>query len=324
MTTLVVQSSDSNLIRAISGIWDQLKRVFEVIINDSGSTEKDIMSSRGFLSEMNNIEFPFLAVVFNDIFTFTDFIFDFLQNKSLDITYCVGQLESASNVLKSRRDEFYLLALFDKAINLSGMTGVTRSSVRVLYFQVLDNILMQIDVRFKDYSKLQFISLVDPTQFIKYQRNFPVGAFDQLEKCYPNIFNRQRLKNELCLLYSLNESYKDFSLEEVLSALRENKDVFEESCKLFSLVLTLPSVSSSLERKFSFLQRFKKYSSNLRVSSLANIEFHKELLAELSEGGLFYDDVIDRIAVLEDGKIDLIYEQIGKSCMIGHMLCCVV
>ncbi|KAJ4451772.1 hypothetical protein ANN_03244 [Periplaneta americana] len=131
---------------------------------------------------------------------------------------------------------------------------------RILYFEILDNSLMQISVRFQDCDKLQFLCLVDSSKFQDHATNFPSEALQQLHQCYPQIFAKlQRLKNELCLLYA-DENYRDFTPEEILHSLQENQDVFEESYKLFSLGVTIPSTSTSVEMSFCCLQRIKNSS----------------------------------------------------------------
>lgn len=70
-----------------------------------------------------------------------------------------------------------------------------------------------------------------------------------------------RLKNELGLLYA-DESYRNISREKMLQILNENKDIFTEAYKLFSLIFTIPSTSVSVERSFSCLKRVKTYTRN--------------------------------------------------------------
>lgn len=62
------------------------------------------------------------------------------------------------------------------------------------------------------------------------------------------------LKIELSIIYA-DDIYKNLGLEKIILALNENdtKDNFKEAYKRFSLVLTIPPKSCSVERKFSCL-----------------------------------------------------------------------
>ncbi|KAJ4426288.1 hypothetical protein ANN_27100 [Periplaneta americana] len=48
---------------------------------------------------------------------------------------------------------------------------------KILSFEIIDNIIMQIDKRFGDLEKLRFVSLADTSKFDTYSRNFPRSAF---------------------------------------------------------------------------------------------------------------------------------------------------
>lgn len=184
---------------------------------------------------------------------------------------------------------------------------------KVLFYEILDHILMEMDIRFQDCDKLQFLSLGDPTKFEQYNLCFPSSAFETLFQFYGKIFTKsQRLKNELLLLYA-DESYRNVSMQHLLQNLSENKDIFAEAYKLFSLILTIPSTSASVERSFSCLKRIKTYLRNSvsqqRLSSLANISIQKELLIQLTNKQPFYEDITDKFASLKDRRLDLIYKK---------------
>ncbi|KAJ8967892.1 hypothetical protein NQ314_002589 [Rhamnusium bicolor] len=292
---------------------------------DEESDRKTIQLSKGFLNEMNNFEFTLLAVVFNDIFCLTGDLFGILQKKSLDINYCLLKIKSTREIINSKRNEDDFMQIFEKT---NKMTPTTRKrtertltddeiyqNYRVLFYEILDNISMEMDVRFKDCEKLQFLSLVDTTKFEKFTTDFPATAVQNLQQCYPQLFNKtQRLKNELCLLYA-DEMYRNITIEKALQLLQENKDVFQEVYKLFSLVLTIPSTSVSVERCFSCLKRIKTYTINNIPQdrfSLENISINSiqlDLLQDLMKKQPFYEDITDRFAALKDRKIDLTYKK---------------
>lgn len=77
------------------------------------------------------------------------------------------------------------------------------------------------------------------------------------------MFDLMPLKIELSIIYA-DDIYKNLGLEKIILAPNENdtKDNFKEAYKLFSLVLTIPPTSYSVERKFSCLKIKKTYLTN--------------------------------------------------------------
>ena len=78
-----------------------------------------------------------------------------------------------------------------------------------------------------------------------------------------------------------------------------------------SLILTVPSTSSTAERSFSTLKHIKSFCRNscgqARLSSLCTLSVEKELFYSLKAQQNFYDDVINEFCIKER-RIDLIYK----------------
>ncbi|XP_018329034.1 zinc finger MYM-type protein 1 isoform X2 [Agrilus planipennis] len=322
-------SCHSKLLNVIIEDWNKLKDVFEFIVTCEQSDKKSIQPAKGFLNDMNSFEFTFLAVVFNEIFCSFDILYDILRKRSLDIIYCMSEVKKTCEILRGKRTDEVFNTLFLKTIALTEFntkTSVKRKDVdfdqdqiktkcQVQFFEILDHILMEMDVRFQDCEKIKFVCLIDTTQFERYKSCFPSEALQNLQFHYPNIFTKmQRLRNELSLIYA-DENYRSKTTLEVFEQLHENKDTFTETFKLFSLVLTIPSTGVSVERSFSCLARIKTYSrstmstSQKKLLSLANISIQKELLLDIMKKQPFYEDIIDKFASLNDRKINLIYKK---------------
>lgn len=317
-------SSNSKLIKVIVTDWEKLKEVFEFLSNSEQSDQKTIQLAKGFLRDMNDFEFTFSAVVFNEIFGFTDLLFEILQKKSLDINHCVSQIKKTCDILNSKRNEGCFLELFAKAEKLTDLNLSERKyalltkenisqNFKVFYFEILDHIIMEMNNRFKDCDKLQFMCLVDSTKFKDFDTCFPSHAFENLQNFYSNIFTKhQRLKTELSLMYA-DENARNLSCEELLKQLYTQKDIFTETYKLVSLLITIPSTSVSVERSFSCLKRIKTFTRNSisqdRLAALANISIQKDILMMLLKEQPFYEDIIDRFAALKGRRIELIYKK---------------
>ncbi|XP_022169025.1 zinc finger MYM-type protein 1-like [Myzus persicae] len=120
--------------------------------------------------------------------------------------------------------------------------------------------------------------------------------------------------NKLEVLYS-DEKYQDLHHIYDLVKIFESsglKVILPEVYKLFSLILTIPSTSVSVERSFSCLKRIKTYLRNNisrnRLSSLAIISIEKELVDQLKHTGAFYDEVINIYASKKNRSIGLRYK----------------
>lgn len=62
--------------------------------------------------------------------------------------------------------------------------GDVRAAHQQLHSEILDNILTQLRIRFKDHEKLMFLAFLDPKKFASYRENFPSSKFQSLaENC---------------------------------------------------------------------------------------------------------------------------------------------
>jgi hypothetical protein len=153
---------------------------------------------------------------------------------------------------------------------------------------------------------------VDSSRFSEYSKEFASSLLTELDNIYPRIFDINRLNNELSVLYR-DVQFFNLNIINMLQLIdSEFKDIFKETQKLLSLILTIPATSVTAERNFSCLKRIKTYLRNSmcqeRLSELATLSIEKELLTELSKNPKFYD-IIDKFANLKDRRIDLIYKK---------------
>lgn len=312
----------SKIVNLVADEWTNFIHVFEEIVNNPTSGTDSIRMAQGYLKNFSDFEFSLLTFIYRDIFGITDLLFQILQSKSLNIPYCQDRISDALNRVGLLRSEEKFQIYFDKAKSLTDLPSKRgRSSVeseifneyKILFYEILDSIKLQLTCRFQDLHKLKFLSLVDSSRFAEYGKKFPQHLLKDLSNTYPNIFDLSRLENELSVVYNDTQ----FSNLEPLKSLKiidlDFKDIFKEVHKLFSLILTIPATSVTAERNFSCLKRIKTYLRNSmnqeRLSALATISIEKELLTELSKDPKFYDDIIDKFANLKERRIDLIYKK---------------
>lgn len=311
-TAIETCSSISKLLRTIVSDLDKFKETLENKVNCERYDNESFQLCKGFLSDLNSFEFTFLAVAFNDIFSLTDNLFDILQTNSLDTVYCVEQVNRINNVLKNKRNDHYFRMLFRTAGKIARLHSSRKQNeiypnYKVLFYQIFNHVVTELEFWFQDYKKLQFICLVDSSKFEQFNTCFPSNALENLQTCYGKIFTKiQRLKIELGILYA-DESYRKTQPEKLHQQLYDNKDIFTEAYKLFSLILTIVSLERS-----SYFERINTYARNTEsheeLSYLANIFLQKELLVDIVQKQPFYEDITETFATLKDWKIDLMYK----------------
>jgi len=310
-------TSQSKILHILVNEWSGFINVFDVISKDSNSSSESICGAIGHLKNLKSFEFAFLALIFSDFFTLTDNLFNILQNKSFDIEYCIKEISLTYELINKKRNESEFLVFFNKAglLTKSPKAIKNQSIFETLFFEIIDNILMQLNIRFQDTKKLLFLQLADVTKFKQYSSQFPENAFNDLKSTYSNIFNDvKKLKVELEVLYNdikyqnLKHIYDLVKIFEHVSL----RDVLPETYKLFVLILTIPSTSMSVEKHFSCLKKIKNFLRNniskQNLSSLAILSIEKSLVQKLKETEPFYDNIINMYAGQKDRSINLTYK----------------
>lgn len=320
--------------RAIKTLFDNrtsLIEVFDNIIENLNEWDDiSIRESSGFKKNLTDFDFMFLLSTFNLIFTYTDPVFSIIQTKLFDITYCNERILSLLSTLKTfRANDDCFLNIYSNVQKLSDLcTHNTRRKTNIIndnedilltkkrvFFEILDVLINQIEVRFKDISTLVFLDLVNCNKFSEFHKKFPESQFNSLIKNYKSSFNKEKLKRELQVLYSDKTIFgNSLNLKDMVEFIFENDIINEvpELYKLFCLIFSLPPTSASVERSFSVLKRIKSYSRNTmsqtRLNNLSILAIERFLVKELMKNDDFYDKIIDDFAAAKSRRIDLIYK----------------
>ena len=183
-----------------------------------------------------------------------------------------------------------------------------------MFYNILDNISVQLKARFDDFGELAFLGLVDCTKFDEMSHHFDDAKLQSMSK-YARFFDVVRLKVDLIGLYS-SQVVRDQckSPGQLLSFLAQNDlmQTVPEATKLLQLVLTIPVITVSVERSLSALKRLKTYSRNRtdqeQLSSLALISIEMERLLRLKEDKEDFYKKVTEIFVQNDIRMDFTYE----------------
>jgi hypothetical protein len=158
---------------------------------------------------LTDFDFVFLLHTFHLIFTHTETVFSIIQNRLSDITYCNERIISLVATLKNFRNDNYFNNFYLEIKKIEDVlppsakrhkTDLTNNlSKKLLFFEILDLLINQIEIRFKDISSLNFLELIDSNKFDVFSRNFPEKQLNSLINNYRGFFNNERLQ----VLYSI-------------------------------------------------------------------------------------------------------------------------
>ncbi|KAL4135415.1 hypothetical protein QTP88_007028 [Uroleucon formosanum] len=141
------------------------------------------------------------------------------------ILYCVKKSEETKCQLQN-----YRLNLFEKFWE-TVLSDKGDFELQLLFNEIFDNILTNLQARFGSLNKFEFLSLIDPNYEMK------------LIVFY---------KSEEFLNTNPYDLVKKIKINDLISA-------FQEVFKLGQLILTIPSTTASVERYFSALKLIKSY-----------------------------------------------------------------
>jgi hypothetical protein len=134
-----------------------------------------------------------LLHTFHLIFTHAETVFFVIQNRLSDITYCNERIISLVATLKNFRNDNYFNNFY---LEIKKMQDVLPPSAKrhnlskkLLFFEILDLLINQIEIRFKDNSSLNFLKLIDSNKFDVFSRKFPEKQFNSLINNYRGFFN---------------------------------------------------------------------------------------------------------------------------------------
>ena len=318
-------SSNSRLVLTVSIHHLDLLTVFRTISDHEDSWDNDsVIKSVGYERWLSKTSTCFLITIYEEIFNQTVALFRTLQTKVMDIGFCCDQIRQTIDYVKNRREEFdsfyerfeHKCALLELAENFSPQnTCSLKNNRKRLFYNILDDIIVQLQSRFGSFSNLDFVGLVNCSNFFQMSCEFDDKKLQSLLQTYAKFFDPVKLKADLSGLYSSQTVRNECSNPSQLLSFLHRNDLIQtvpEATKLLKLVLTLPATTASVERSFSALKRIKTYSRNRtkeeRLSSLALIAIEMERLQILRQNkDEFYCNVIDAF-VKKDRRMDFVYK----------------
>lgn len=306
-----------------------LIEVFRQLVELS-SDAVTVRESLCYINTLKESVFVLLLSLFHNIFEKTGALFTAFKNISNDTKMCINAvMECTFYIRKQRNDktcEEFIQAVESK-VGSKLSDDHTPGFYKQIYFEVLDNIITQLEFKYSSCKTLSFLRLGNITQFPKYDEEFPSDAFTSFWAPYGERFNLERLRAELETVFSSDhkEEFRSLSLQQLIERMVVDgiSDILPEAFKLFSLIATIP-VSSPFS---SCLPRIKSFVRNTvtqdRSDAFTYVAIEKDTLERLEQWPSWYDDVIERFAQKER-PVELLYRPVTccKEVLVSGKTCC--
>lgn len=283
-----------------------LCEVFNAMLRNPNEIESEILAPvKGYLFCLSEFTFCFLLRTFDKIFSLTDILYNILQTRSFDIVFCRKKIDEMRRTIYSLRSEFE--SVYAETVKETCEPSKrNNANYKQIYCEIFDNVDGHLEMRFQDYGKLSFLSLVsmEKGKYELYQHHFPQTEFSSLLNSYSGRFDEVRLRNELTVFYS-SEEFKEKSPFELMNILYEKSlhSCFPQLANLIAIMCTIPVSTASVERSFSALKRIKTYSRNRtgekRLSNLALLSIEAALLDDIRQKDIFFERTVNFFATQE-------------------------
>ena len=130
---------------------------------------------KDFGTQLQEYNFNFLLNAFSDILPKSAVLFKILQTKLFDINYCLRKIEDFRREVRELRtkfDEFWdKTEAEDRSDPLrkkKRIVGDRKSSYRALFCEIIDTVSQQINNRYAELGKLEFLSLLNYERYAHY------------------------------------------------------------------------------------------------------------------------------------------------------------
>lgn len=314
---------NSRLIEMMSEYREEVLNLMNSIVENGEKWDSEtLLCAKGFCQTIQDFDFNFFLIIFGNILPQATILFNIIQTKIFDVTYCNKKIFDFLNHLKNMKNDFDRVWLKSeqyhtdipsrsKRQRVAEVSVDRKTNYRRLYFEIIDVLISKTNERFTEITQLTFFSLLDFSKFEQYINQFPTNAMNSLKDTYGEYFDFAILRSELSIIYSSTEFHK-VNIHELWMYLKSTglSDSLPQVTKLASLIVTIPATSAGAERSFSCLKRVKTHLRNSqsqnRLSDLSLLIIERRLLTTIQKQNLFYDNIIDDFT--KKTRIDLIYK----------------
>ena len=320
-----------------------------VSANSEGFDSGACAEAKGLVMQLRSVKNVFLLVLFRKIFELSDVMTEKLQSATMNPAEVASEVNNYKKNLKDLCTDMAFEEMFsetqalepdmptqtagrkrtvsERCLQDSDYTPSeqvfvnTKTALKAMMFEVIDTLTTELDTRFVNLERLDWVKLFQPTNFdiLKTDSYTVAKLVCELLRYNPNFVNdNESFRNELQVLYTdtdLRTALGDANdPASVLMKLHELDicDALPEVTKALKACLTVALTSATCERNFSVLRRLKTCIRSTmcqdRLKQLMLLTVESDLLKELSSYPTFIDDIIDHFAAMKDRHLNLIYK----------------
>ena len=170
-----------------------LLMVFRVIGDAEDKWDYDsVMKAAGFERWLLKTNTCFLIIIYEKIFNKTDALFRVLQNKLMDIAFYCAKIRDTIDYVERQRQEFdsFYYRFEQKCATLhltdTGDMRQIKDKIKQIFYNILDDIIVQLKLRFENFSELSFLGLVDCSKFSEMAQEFDDTKLQNLSESILN------------------------------------------------------------------------------------------------------------------------------------------
>ena len=217
--------------------------VFRVIGDAEDKWDNDsVMKAARFERWLLKTNTCFLIIAYEKIFNKTDALFRVLQNKLMDIAFCCAQIRDTIDYVERQRQQFdSFYHRFEQKCATLHLTDTNKGQKKQTFYNILDDIIVQLKWRFENFSELSFLGLVDCSKFFEMAPEFDDTKLQSLSEKNAKFFDCIKLKADLIVLYSSQTVRNECKTPAQLPSLLYQNDLIQtvpEATKLLKLVHT--------------------------------------------------------------------------------------
>ncbi len=291
----------SRLVKTVAEHKDEIIAACEEI--QEKSNLNDTAKASGVCRTLKDENFLFWLSFFSAIFPHVEVLFQEMQSRQLTVDQAHANLTSFKKNMASIRNDF---------ITNSSLTQTTsRIHLGSLAKRVCDEMISDLESRYKCLGHIMFIQLFDQDKFVSYVKDFPVQTVKQVQNYY-SMIDGSKLSKELETFYSHAEihTYKDLSELLKLFSRLNLIDTFKETTKLARILVTMGVTTSEAERCFSCLKRIKTFLRNTmsqeRLNSLCMLSIEKSYIHKFPS---FKEKIVSAFVHNKNRRMDFVLKK---------------
>jgi hypothetical protein len=303
-------------IRSVIDNYCELEQTLEQVaatdMSDSGT------KAHGLQIQMQSFAFFFSLKTGLRIFESTELLSKTLQSKDMTVTGAVKAAEKTSQTIQHLRDDDTWATMWSSCINEAKRLNIEEPTLprvrrpnhrfdqgsaprtltveehyRMVFFQLLDNILGSISSRLTQQNMLFYMNTEELILKAANTKVISLAPVDRQQyeasvtsvcQHFVNDLDLRSLTLQLDMLYDLvdGEVVKSImDIAEIIRSLGPVRRLYSELTKLLVLMMVIPATSATAERSFSCLRRVQNFlrstMSQERLNNLMILHIHQDL-----------------------------------------------